>query len=264
MHRTFQVNLAPAQQDFSAYRTFAFRVALRCYQRICTQLPKDNGEMDFTASLVFAGGASKEIRVAPRVRVSRPIGPSFYDENNPNRYLHGTLYTVEIPLEDFGVADLAAITGVRFTFDRKNAGLVDLSDLTLSKRRTATPPADAVAEAAPAAAAASAPALPPAPSAEQDGNTLRVVSAAPAAPGARGEASVDIVLTSKRAFPVTGAFPRLEVGDKTVTGGDISPDGKTMTIRVPKSEYDDLPKDSRASLIVQASSPVWKFGALPN
>ena len=266
LHRYFQVNFAEGR-DLSAYKTFAFRVALRCFQNVCRKLPGENGEMNFTASLVDSSGAvSKEILISPRVRISRPIGPSFYDENDPNRYLHGTLYTVEIPLEDFRSVDLASVTGVRFTFDRRRAGLVDLADLTVSKRAVADPDAAAIETVAMRSASGSqAPDLPPAPSAEQDGNKLRVVRAAAsprASAAGKSEPTVDIVLTSNRAFPVTGAFPRLEVGGVSVEGGEVAADGKTMTIRMPERDYAALPKNKNARLIVQASSPVWKFGAL--
>ena len=264
VNRYFQVNFEPGGRDLSAFRTFAFRVALRCYQNICKKLPSDKGEMNFTVSLTDASGAiSEALPVAKLVRVSRPIGPSFYDANDVNRYLHGTLYTVEIPLEDFGAVNLAAVTGVRFTFDRKPAGVVDLSGLTASQRPVASSGPELVLASAstPSQGPASAPKLPAAPTAGADGNKLTIVrSSAKASARSAGEPTVDIVLSSKRAFPVTGALPKLTVGGESVEGGVVSADGKTMTISVPASEFDKLPDGGAASLFVQAASPAWKFG----
>ena len=75
--------------------------------------------------------------------------------------------------------------------------------------------------------------------------------------------SVDIVLTSKRSFPVTNSFPRLTVGGQVVEGGTVSADGMTMTVNVPQATYDSLPGGTNVTLSVQASSPDWQFGALP-
>ncbi|RXF75035.1 hypothetical protein [Hansschlegelia zhihuaiae] len=266
--RYFQVNLAPEGRDLSAFKTFAFRVALRCFQNICKKLPTDKGEMNLTVALADATGAtSNEIRVGARVRISRPIGPAFYDENDTNRYLHGTLYTVEIPLQDFDVVNLAAITGVRFRFERKPAGLVDISDLTATTQLPALPQVAALAEMSSTSSAGFAPApkLAAAPTAGADGNRLKIVrSKAPAAPRAAkgGGATVDIVLSSKRSFPVTGALPKLTVGDQTVEGGTPSPDGKTLTITVPAKTFNGLKDGADVSLFLQASSPTWKFGPL--
>jgi len=74
---------------------------------------------------------------------------------------------------------------------------------------------------------------------------------------------VDIVLTSKRTFPITNNLPQLTVGTQVVEGGSVSADGKTMTISVPAATYNQLPSGANVSLSVRASSPVWQFGSLP-
>lgn len=69
------------------------------------------------------------------------------------------------------------------------------------------------------------------------------------------------MLTSKRAFPVTSALPKLTIGSSVIRGADISADGRTMTFTVPAPEFAGLAGE--VSLDLLASQPVWRFGALP-
>ena len=261
--RLFQVNFSNTGLDLAAFKTFSFRTALRCFGSICSQPADPDGEMDFSITLVDADNAvSKSIRATKRSRISRPVGPSFGGTSS----LHVALYTIEIPFEDFGAFDFTRVKAVRFRFSYEPAGTLDIGAITVSTN----PPASPLAGQLEIAAASDAPTViaqgdteVPARSAEQDHNAISVVRSARAAGGSGGNETVKIVLTSDRAFPVTSAFPKLKVGDKTVSGGEVSPDGKTMTINVPAADFADLPKSGDVSLFVQASSPVWKFGALP-
>lgn len=267
--RYFQLNFGADGEDLSKFKTLAFRTALRCYAKICEKLPSKNGEMKYTVALVGKKGKlSEEVPTTSILRISRPAGPNFGAfTDSPDDYLHSTLYTVEIPLEAFAGVDLAEVKGVRFTFENRSRGVVDIGAVTASTvaagsggeaKALVAAVSDAVSAAAPAKAA---------PSAQADGNSIRIVraSASGAKADARGAApAVEIVLSSKRSFPITGALPRLTVGSDVVEGGDVSADGKTMTVSVPTATYDKLEKGAAVTLFLQTSSAPWSFGALPN
>lgn len=260
--RFFQVNFSNPGLDLSAFRTFSFRTALRCFGSICSQPADPKGEMDFSIALVDADDVvSKPIRATKRSRISRPVGPSFGGASS----LHVALYTVEIPFEDFGAFDFSKVKAVRFRFSYEPAGTLDIGAITVSSN----PPASALAGRAEVASTSDEPPIVAQANSEvleltaaQDRNTISVVRET-AAGRETGEGGVAIVLTSDRAFPVTGAFPKLAVGGRTVSGGDVSADGKTMTIKVPAAAFADLPTGGDVTLFVQASSPIWRFGALP-
>lgn len=260
--RSFLVNFSNTGLDLSQFKTFSVRTALRCFGNICSQPADPDGEMDFSIALIDADGVqSKAVRASKRSRISRPVGPDIGS-------LHVALYTVEIPFADFGAFDFSRVKGMRFRFSFEPAGSLDLGAITVSKN----PPAarrpvevDVAVASEDTFEMAQANEVVAAPTAAEDGNAIRIVrkpGAPTNAPGGGG--SVDIVLTSDRSFPVTGAFPKLTVGDETVRGGDVGPDGRTMTISVPAAKFDNLPKGGDVSLFVQASSPVWRFGKLPD
>ena len=261
--RYFQVNLSSGGLDLSSFRTFAFRVALKCFARICNGKSAES-QTDFTVALVSEGGGlSRALSVADRVRLGRPIGPKGFGE------LHSALYTAEFPLKAFGLADRTKVTGVRFIFERKAEGKLDLADLTVSKFKVAAADSAVVASAAKEGQALMVAAdegdARPTSTQGADGNRMTIVrSAADAAPsgGRAASGGVDLVLTSKRSFPVTGAFPRLSVGDRTLRGGLIAADGKTITFNVSDDDFAALPDGAEVSLDIQAGSATWKFGRL--
>ena len=254
--RYFQVNLSNAGLDLSAFKTFAFRVSLRCFGQICRERTTKS-QMDFTVALVTEGGAlSRAISVADRVRLGRPVGPARFGE------LHYALYTAQFPLKAFGLRDRSKVTGVRFIFEKKPEGRLNISDLTVSTIPAAARNAagdDASQPLVMAAGDTPRPTTTPG----ADGNRIAIVrGAAGGAPAsAAADEMVSVVLTSRRAFPVTGALPTLMVGSSALSGGDRSADGRTMTFTVPASELAGL--DGEVSLDLLASAPVWKFGPLP-
>ena len=279
--RYFQVNLTSATNVANA-ESMSFRTALRCFGTICTTPASADGEMSYEVSLVDASGqTSKPISTAGLVRISRPVGSTATN-------LHSTLYTVQIPLAAVRGVNLRQVTGIRFDFTEKPAGIVDITDIAVLKRdplttvRTVRKVAKGLRMEANAAAVAAAPAPR---SASADGNSLAVTQhAADArastatsaqvpssqipsaqAPAAQAQTapSVDIVLTSKRSFPVTNSFPKLTVGDQVIEGGTVSADGMTVTVNVPQATYESLPAGANVTLSVQASTPDWQFGALP-
>ncbi|KQT49188.1 hypothetical protein ASG52_09470 [Methylobacterium sp. Leaf456] len=248
-------------KNFSNATALSFRTALGCFGSICDFPASPDGEAAYGVILLDANGqATNFVSTQQFVRLSRPVG---------GKRLHRTLYTVQIPLTAFRGIDLSRVTAIQFNFPQLK-GTVNIADVTLLKsdplisttatsvaslkgKRMGMAPVARMAEAVVTAA--------------EDANTIRVVrdpaaslrrSARPAA-----EPDVDIVLTSKRSFPVTNAFPELTVGDSTLQGGDISADGKTMTVTVPASTFDRLKPGANVSLSVVASSPVWQFGRLP-
>ncbi|QZN99421.1 hypothetical protein [Chenggangzhangella methanolivorans] len=262
--RFFQLNFAGKGQNLTSYKTLAFRASLGCFANICNKKQSKKGEMDFTVALVAADGTlSNELAMVGRTRLSRPVGPAY-----GTQYLHETLYTVELPLEDFEGVDLGAVAGVRFTFEKKRSGVVNIGTISKSTLPAATGDVDqepAMAEAETPEAILTASAAPRT-TAGADSNRIRIVRASgpssARSSGGSGDGAVEIVLSTKRPFPFTGALPTLTVGGETVEGGDISVDGKTMTISVPAKDFAKLPDGGEVSLFVQASSPVWKFGKL--
>ncbi|TXN22774.1 hypothetical protein [Methylobacterium sp. WL19] len=272
--KMFQINFAPGK-DFSPFKAISFRTSLRCFGQICLNPASENGEMSYLVRLVDANDQlSQGFLTSKEVRISRPVGPTNY---RGAKQLHSTLYTINISLSQFGGVDLSNIKGLRFVFNGQEAGTVDIADLVLLKNDpdTSDNKTDAVASVAgkrmmtdpfKAQFASLAPASP-----SDDQNTIKIlrnpkISASAAQAGADKSANqggVDIVLTSKRSFPFTDAFPKLLIGEKTIEGGTIGPDGKTITIRIPEATFNALPAGADVSLLLLASSPPWSFGPLP-
>ena len=251
--RYFQTNLATEGRDLSGFKTFAFRVALRCYGTICSTDTTKN-LMDVTVSLVAPDGSvSTTLHTAERVRLGRPVGFSTR---------HMALYTVSIPLEEFGPFDLTKVAGVRFGFDQRPEGLLALSDLTVSTIPIAGGGSAADEPEAATTAARSAPPVRPTSTRAADGNLITVVRR-PLAAGAREHGAVEIVLKSKRAFAVTDAAPTLDVGGAAIVGGDISPDGRTIVFETSEPDYAALKPGAEVTLDMLAGAPIWKFGPLP-
>lgn len=263
--RHFQVNLNPSGVDVGRFKTFAFRVAVRCFGTICQNPPSASGEVNFTVAMVGAGGAlSSQVAMLGRARLSRPVGPAISSGGDPNAFLHSVLYTVEIPTEEFTGVDLANVRGVRFVFQSQAAGRIDLGMLTLSMYEAGS---SAVPDAAasPQLVVSGAPAsdVVASPTAGEDGNTIRVLRGADSVAAVGGQpAAVSIVLTSRRPFPITGALPSLTVGGVTLKGGDVSANGRTLAVGLTQDQFDRLPNGGDVSLFLQASSPVWRFGPL--
>ncbi len=266
--KLFQVNFRPAK-DMSAFKTLSFRTALRCFGEICDFPASDDGELAYGVRLIDGNGQVSRTYLTSRdVRISRPVGvrSAFIAP-------HSTLYTVQIPLSALSGVDLSQITALRFTFNNQPVGTVDIGDVMLLKSDPVVDPTPQVASKAPTATMAAAmirlasmtqhnPAA--------DANTLTIVRKPAAARAAGGSAAaapttptVDVIVTSKRPFPITDAFPRLTVGNKVIQGGTVGPDGKTMTISIPETTFNALPAGADVSLFVLASSPLWKFGPLP-
>ncbi|GJE19356.1 hypothetical protein [Methylobacterium marchantiae] len=278
--KMFQINFKPAK-DMSGFKTLSFRTALRCFSEICDFPASADGELPYGVRLIDGNGESSKAYLTGRdVRISRPVGlPEARYPQPPGPdfvippYLHSTLFTIQIPLSALSGVDLSRITGLRFIFHGQESGTVDIADILLLKSEPVVDPNPKVASKAPASMMASAriqlasmtqydPAA--------DANTLKIVRKPPAvrpagttARAAPAPVMVDVVLTSKRHFPVTNSFPRLKVGDKIVEGGTIGPDGKTMTISVPEATYNALPAGADVTLSVLASSAPWRFGPLP-
>ncbi|MFC3692955.1 hypothetical protein [Chenggangzhangella methanolivorans] len=260
--RYFQTNLSADGLDLSAFKTFAFRVSLTCFDGICAR-DSAGSQLDFAVALVTEGGTlSKALSVADRVKLRRPVGPKGFEE------LHSTLYTAEIPLKAFGLSKTAKVTGVRFIFEPGQRGKLYLSALTVSKFKAAPAGAARSSDAADAPeliVAASDEIRIPAATPGGDGNAMKIVRRPAGAPADGSQArsgGVDIVLSSKRFFPVTGALPRLKVGDRTLSGGEISADGGTIVFGLTDGEFAALPDGADVSLDIQASSPTWRFGRL--
>ncbi|WP_156462860.1 hypothetical protein [Methylobacterium sp. Leaf93] len=278
--KLFQVNFRPAK-NMSEFKTLSFRTALRCFGEICDFPASDKGEMSYGVRLLDGNGQASTLYLTDKdVRISRPIGlpsqtftiPDFPPFTIPGN-LHSVLYTVQIPLSALAGVDLSQITALRFTFHNQSVGSVDIGDIMLSKSDPVADPNPRVASRAPSAMMAAKVQMAsmvrhdPA----SDGNSLTIVRkpAAARSTGAAtaetGKPTVDMVVTSKRPFPVTDAFPTLKVGNKTIRadGSTIGPDGKTMTISVPEATFNALPAGADVSLLLLASSPPWRFGPLP-
>ncbi|CAA2144340.1 hypothetical protein MBLL_03463 [Methylobacterium bullatum] len=263
LSKMFQVNFSPAK-DMSAFKTLSFRTTLRCFGEICDFPASADGEFAYGVRLLDGNGqASRTYLTSRDVRISRPVGMS--------DTLHPILYTVQVPLSALSGVDLSQITALRFTFHDQKIGTVDIGDVMLLKSDPA--PAQAIAQSSAksptawmAAAKVQAISMPPHDPAA-DANTMTIVrkpssARAISAGASRSAPMVDIVVTSKRPFPFTNAFPRFKVGNKTIPGGTIGPDGKTMTISIPEATFNELPTGADVSLSLLASAPPWKFGPL--
>jgi hypothetical protein len=136
----FRVNFRPAK-DMSAFKTLSFRTALRCFDQICDFPASADGELAYSVQLVDGDGRSSKAYLTSRdVRISRPLGvpPIIFDGIEfPPTPPHSTLYTVQIPLSALSGVDLGKITAVRFIFDGRQGGKVDIADLMLLKTEPA-------------------------------------------------------------------------------------------------------------------------------
>lgn len=255
--RYYEIVLDTAGLDLRRAAGIGFRVSLNCVDTLCDQPSDPAGDMDFTVSLVdTAGNRSAEVAMAGRAVITRPVGVNI--RFLPNKGLHPLLSSVELPIDAFTGVSLKGVKAIRFTFQKKPVGSVNLADIVALGGKGVTIPAAAPAIASEEAAVA---ALPPA--ATDDVNAVVAVTSVPAS--ARGGAGGDVVavtLRSSRRFPVADALPVLHLGDSLYDVSEIAPDGREITFRIPAADYARLPARS-AVVTVRASDLAWAFGTLP-
>ena len=220
--------------------------------------------LDGQVRLIDAGGAvSAPVAIFPYAQLQGPVGISF----GSTAFLHPVTQTARLPLALFTGVDLATIRSVQLSFGSEPSGALLVADIRAT--RTASSTRSAGSRSIPAAARiatsrAMAAKAASAPSAAQDGNVVAALRREAAGVTRAAATQVALELVSKRAFPVTGSGPRLQIGSFIVDGGTFTTSGKTdrIVFHLPDSLFASLPNGAALQVLGQASDQPWSFGAL--
>ena len=244
--------LPNAPLDVSAFSTLGFRIALKCFGKLCANPTDPTGDVDFSVALAMADGAfSAAVALKDYAVVRRPVGTLVFDvfENKT------VLQTVRIPLGDFADADLSRMVGVRFTFDKTTGSTIYLANVSFEAAEAGPgglPP--------PRAATPDVAVVKPPPA---DVNVIAALRTTRLTEGQRvGEAAVEIELKSSRAFPVTDSLPVLTLGKARFRLSRFADDAQHgLIFTLTAQEFEGVVDGADAGIRI-GSAPAWRFGAL--
>lgn len=246
-----QVNAASkgSSVDVTDYPALEFRVTLRCFGTLCTSNPDPTGDVDFSIALADAhDNLSSPVILKDVAVVRRPVGSSC---------CNSIFQTVRVPVSDFAGFDPAHFRGVRFSFDRTATSSIYLADVRFTRTPAGpgglsdrlSPGLMRVSDAIPVGASAN------------DRNRIVAIRPGPAMGGAKA-ATVEIELSSSRAFPITDALPTLRIGARSFRLSRF-PSGKTDRIVFTLSAKDYAAVRSGAHVELRiGGAPAWSFGSL--
>ncbi|WP_237152427.1 hypothetical protein [Oryzibacter oryziterrae] len=253
--RHFDVKLVrKGAVDLSHFATLSLRTAIGCTKSTCDQAMDPSGEMEFKVRLIGKDGKlSAPVSTKGRIALTRPVGTEFG--------LHRELATVSFDLASFHLP-LNSVTGLRFVFDSRPEGDVDIGTIAV----TTKPVKKQGPVAASALALAGSENAPAAVARQQTigaeaGNTLRFLPAEASA-ARRAPETVRIELTSQRRFPFTDSLPELSIGDLAIRNVAVVGDGRRAIAQLTADQAKALVTGSAVSLQV-GSAPLWRFGTLP-
>ncbi|MEI8178274.1 hypothetical protein [Aestuariivirga sp.] len=243
------------------YKSLEFRVKLECHDDLCAGNINPAGDVDFSISLVSAGGGlSLPVRLSSVASVYRPVGAdsTIYGDYN------SVFQTVRIPLQSFVGADLNAFQGVRFTFDATPQGRLSFGNVRFVQAEAANPEGTQTSRVATPGLPAERVAQP-----VREGNAVVAIRRSASVQGAGVDAGTsagpdarEIELTSTRSFRVTNALPLLYIGDRPFTLSRFA--GRTtdrIIFSISSEEYRLLPSGADVKLVI-GRAPVWHFGRL--
>lgn len=233
----------PSQgRDIHGFATLDFRVA-----RQKSDLNKDVST-DFVVRLEESSGRfSNEVRVSDYAFVN---GPGSRND---------VLKAVRIPLTAFKDVDISKIHGVKFVFNKTQAGAIYLANVRLHKQlglgnaqsksfmSASSPTVYAQQELKPL----------PVERVPAKLNTLRVAQRRSLA----GLPIVEIIVASQLPFPAMNSLPLLKIGDKEFKLSRYSDltELKELTFTLTAEEYKAISKNSDVTV---TDGKVWEFGAL--
>lgn len=172
--------------------------------------------------------------------------------NGPGTSSH-VLQAVRIPLNVFQGVDLTRIKGVKFVFNKTQTGAIYLANVrihrslglggaqTTSKTKLINRPFEIQSL--------------PIEHVSIENNSLRVVQRK----SLSGEATVEIIVTSKVHFPVMNSLPVLKIGDKTFTLSRYSDvkELKELTFTLTSDEYKSVTTGDNTQVL---NGKVWELG----
>jgi len=248
----FQTNWKPAGvgDDISAFQTLDLRIS----RQPSGLNPPDS--TDFSIRLVMDDGTTSDpVKLSTYTDVTGPVGGPYN--------LHSILQTARIELADFTSADLTRVRGIRFTFDDSASDSIFLANIRLSME-SGLEGALGPARQASARRATPGTAGPREPAIIAGGNSIasiRTVGAAEVTP----LPSVEIEVTSARAFPVQNELAVLRLGDRNVIASryPVSGDTHTLIFTLSGEEFAQVSSGDPVSVQYGGKSSVrWDFGAL--
>ena len=250
----FQTNLARQGTgvDVRAYQLLDFRV----------DRPKDalnsDPETAFTVALVNADGTLSDS--VDTQRIARIDGPPGGPYNNA----HEMFSTLRIPLAWFYGADLRAIRGVRFTFDRTASGVIHLANVRLSRSTRVGETTGAVALSAPAAQPASRVAASGAQRAVSLARRVTTGNAVVSLKTANSGRSVELELSTGTAFVPHADLLVLDVaGLRSSVSRHPNGNLSKVVFSVDKAEFDAIPDGETVRVRYQKGfGNEWEFGSL--
>jgi hypothetical protein len=227
------------------YSTLEFRIARRFFAGGAAP-----DSTDLSVALADAdGNLSASVRLNDYAPLYAPVG-----EFSP----HPIMQTVRIPLADFALAHAFQVRGVRFAFDRTEAGDIYLSDIRFSRPIKPALTGGPAAPSLPALRSAASAAASQEPMHPLVG--LGQVAAMRRVPAAGG--AVEIELESRLPLPVRDALPVLSIGGRTFKLSRFPNRASTFTIAftMSRADFDALPQG--AEVVVQSGVERWSFGLL--
>ena len=181
---------------------------------------------DFSVALVDAvGGVSKPVLMSQFVAIDGPGNSTV------------TFQTARIPLATFAGVDLSRLVGVRFIFDRGDAGgEIYLANVRLSQAPEGVAVARREPRFTPATVGVGAPPT----------STANWVAAKSSANSRwlSGQDAVDVTVQAVDAFPARDSLPCLAIGDRVFKGGRYAANGKLdkLTFSIPRADWEKLPE----------------------
>jgi len=253
----FQSNSA-SPVDLSAYQTLDVRLTRQCGDPLCLNSgPQYHTSTNFSMQLITGSGSkSGSVQAQDYVSLTGPVG-SLVEFSGVTP--HPMFLTARIPLSAFAGANLANVTGVRFTFDDTNTDQIFIANIRASRL-------SGVAGSSSLIAGQPLPeddtALPTDNTPDQ--NTVKTMKSVAASPAIGNAAGIDITLASNRPFLPAGQVLTLQIGNQQFGISRFSDDGSTnqVVFTLTQDQFNSLQQGDSISVQYGSSGlgHTWNFG----